>query len=46
MSESVAKTPEQLDEEECREVNRVLSKGINEFTERNAAKNAAGFKIS
>lgn len=33
------------DEEECREVHRVLSKPLREFTERNAAKNAAGFKI-
>ena len=34
------------DEEECREVHRVLSKPLREFTERNANKNAAGFKIS
>ena len=34
------------DEEECREVHRVLSKPFREFTQRNAAKNAAGFKIS
>lgn len=33
------------DEEECREIHRVLSKPMREFTERNAAKNAAGFKI-
>jgi NTP pyrophosphatase (non-canonical NTP hydrolase) len=33
------------DEEECREVHRVLSKPIREFTDRNANKNAAGFKI-
>lgn len=33
------------DEEECREINRVLSKPLKEFTERNANKNAAGFKI-
>jgi hypothetical protein len=33
------------DEEECREINRVLSKPLREFTERNARKNAAGFKI-
>jgi NTP pyrophosphatase (non-canonical NTP hydrolase) len=33
------------DEEECREIHRVLSKPIGEFTQRNAAKNAAGFKI-
>lgn len=33
------------DEEECREVSRVLSKPIGEFTTRNANKNAAGFKI-
>ena len=34
------------DEEECREVHRVLSKPIRAFTDRNANKNAAGFKIS
>lgn len=34
------------DEEECREVQRVLSKPLREFTERNASKNAAGFKIN
>lgn len=34
------------DEEECREVHRVLSKPLREFTERNANKNAAGFKIA
>lgn len=33
------------DEEECREVHRVLSKPLGEFTQRNASKNAAGFKI-
>jgi NTP pyrophosphatase (non-canonical NTP hydrolase) len=33
------------DEEECREIHRVLSKPLREFTERNANKNAAGFKI-
>ena len=33
------------DEEECREVDRVLSKPLREFTERNANKNAAGFKL-
>ena len=33
------------EEEECREIHRVLSKPIREFTERNANKNAAGFKI-
>jgi len=33
------------DEEECREIHRVLSKPLGEFTQRNAAKNAAGFKI-
>lgn len=33
------------DEEECREVHRVLSKPLREFAARNAAKNAAGFKI-
>lgn len=31
------------DEEECREIHRVLSKPLSEFTERNASKNAAGF---
>ena len=34
------------DEEECREVHRVLNKPVAEFTDRNANKNAAGFKIS
>lgn len=34
------------DEEECREIHRVLSKPLREFTDRNASKNAAGFKIS
>lgn len=34
------------DEEECREVHRVLSKPLNEFTERNANKNAAGFRMA
>jgi NTP pyrophosphatase (non-canonical NTP hydrolase) len=34
------------DEEECREVHRVLSKPLGEFTQRNASKNAAGFKIA
>jgi NTP pyrophosphatase (non-canonical NTP hydrolase) len=33
------------DEEECREVHRVLSKPLREFTERNANKNAAGFLV-
>jgi NTP pyrophosphatase (non-canonical NTP hydrolase) len=33
------------DEEEAREVHRVLSKPLREFSERNASKNAAGFKI-
>jgi hypothetical protein len=33
------------DEEECREIHRVLSKPLREFTERNANKNAAGFLI-
>lgn len=33
------------DEEECREISRVLSKPLREFTERNASKNAAGFLI-
>jgi NTP pyrophosphatase (non-canonical NTP hydrolase) len=33
------------DEEECREIHRVLSKPLQEFTQRNANKNAAGFKI-
>jgi NTP pyrophosphatase (non-canonical NTP hydrolase) len=33
------------DEEECREVQRVLSKPVRDFTDRNANKNAAGFKI-
>ena len=34
------------DEEECREVQRVLNKPLGEFTQRNANKNAAGFKIA
>jgi NTP pyrophosphatase (non-canonical NTP hydrolase) len=33
------------DEEEAREIHRVLSKPIAEFTARNAAKNAAGFLV-
>jgi len=33
------------DEEECREIHRVLTKPISEFTARNAGKNAAGFKM-
>lgn len=33
------------DEEECREINRVLSKPIAHFTQRNAKKNAAGFLV-
>lgn len=33
------------DEEECREVSRVLSKPVGEFTARNASNNSAGFKI-
>lgn len=33
------------EEEECREVRRVLSKPTSHFTARNASKNAAGFKI-
>ena len=33
------------DVEECREIHRVLSKPLEEFTRRNAVKNAAGFKI-
>jgi NTP pyrophosphatase (non-canonical NTP hydrolase) len=33
------------DEEECREIHRVLSKPLSEFTARNASKNASGFKI-
>jgi NTP pyrophosphatase (non-canonical NTP hydrolase) len=33
------------DQEEAREINRVLGKPISEFTARNAAKNAAGFKM-
>jgi len=33
------------DEEEAREVHRVLNKPVREFTERNASKNAAGFKM-
>src|SRR5215471_6065006 len=31
------------DDEECREIRRVLSKPLKEFTDRNASKNAAGF---
>ncbi|HSX22870.1 MAG TPA: hypothetical protein VLE97_08875 [Gaiellaceae bacterium] len=31
------------DEEECREIHRVLSKPLGEFTARNDSKNAAGF---
>lgn len=34
------------DEEECREIHRVLSKPLSEFIKRNSDKNAAGFKIS
>lgn len=34
------------DEEERREVERVLSKPVAEFTARNASKNAAGFQVS
>ena len=34
------------DDEEAREVHRVLSKPLREFSERNANKNAAGFKIA
>jgi NTP pyrophosphatase (non-canonical NTP hydrolase) len=34
------------DDEECREVHRVLNKPLREFTHRNASKNAAGFKIT
>jgi NTP pyrophosphatase (non-canonical NTP hydrolase) len=33
------------EEEECCEIHRVLSKPLREFTQRNADKNAAGFKI-
>lgn len=33
------------DEEESREIDRVLSKPVKEFTERNANKNAAGFLV-
>lgn len=33
------------DEEECREIHRVLNKPVKEFTERNANKNAAGFLV-
>ena len=33
------------DEEECREVHRVLTKPVGEFTARNASKNAAGFLV-
>lgn len=32
------------DQEECREIHRVLRKPLEEFTARNARKNAAGFK--
>jgi NTP pyrophosphatase (non-canonical NTP hydrolase) len=34
------------DEEECREMHRVLAKPLAEFTKRNSDKNAAGFKIA
>lgn len=34
------------EQEEEREVNRVLSKRIEDFTKRNAAKNAAGFLVT
>jgi len=34
-----------VDEEECREIHRVLGKPLREFTARNASKNAAGFKM-
>lgn len=34
------------DEEEQREIHRVLSKPVAEFTARNASKNAAGFKLA
>lgn len=34
------------DEEEAREIHRVLSKSLGEFSARNASKNAAGFKIT
>lgn len=34
------------DDEECREIHRVLSKPVDEFTRRNAVKSKAGFKIS
>lgn len=34
------------DEEESREIYRVLGKPLREFTERNAAKNAAGFLVA
>lgn len=34
------------DAEECLETQRVLSKPVEEFSRRNAAKNAAGFKVS
>ena len=33
------------DEEECREINRVLDKPVAEFTQHNADKNAAGFRL-
>ena len=33
------------DQEECREVHRVLTKPVGEFTARNASKNAAGFLV-
>jgi len=34
------------DEEECREIHRVINKPLREFTERNANKNAAGFLVA
>lgn len=34
------------DAEECREIDRVLSKPLHEFTARNASKNAAGFLVA
>jgi len=34
------------DAEECLEIHRVLSRPVEEFSRRNAAKNAAGFKMS
>jgi NTP pyrophosphatase (non-canonical NTP hydrolase) len=33
------------DEEECREIQRVLDKPLKEMAERNANKNAAGFRV-